>query len=328
MNKFEENNPQSLVLEDASQANWVDLYSPLWLKPFLKLSRLDRPIGTWLLMIPCFWGLGLAAISNNTKLTFMDLWLCLAFFLGSILMRGAGCTWNDINDRNFDSLVKRTKLRPIPSGQVSIRDATIWMSAQVFVSFLILLTFNNYAIFVGLLALIPLLIYPFAKRITWWPQIFLGIAFNWGVLLAYSARTGKIDLPAVILYISGIFWTLFYDTIYAHQDTEDDAIIGIKSTARLFGNKSKTYLISFIVICFILMELSFYLALNTKPKEFITFSTLCIIAFTLHLLNQVRILDINSSASCLSMFKSNKRSGLIIVLSLIFQLILINWFYN
>ena len=327
MNKFEGKNPQSLVLEDASQANWVDLYSPLWLNPFLKLSRWDRPIGTWLLMIPCLWGLGFAVISNDTKITLMDFWLYLAFFLGSILMRGAGCTWNDINDREFDSLVKRTKLRPIPSGQISIRNAIIWMSAQVFVSFLILLTFNNYAILVGIIALIPVFVYPFAKRFTWWPQLFLGIAFNWGILLAYAAQTGRLDLPALILFLSGIVWTLFYDTIYAHQDTEDDAIIGIKSTARLFGNKSKRWLLSFIIICSILMELSFYLALNSKPKEFIILSTISVFAFALHLLNQVRTLNINSSASCLSLFKSNKTSGLIIAFSLFFQLIIINGFY-
>ncbi len=328
MNKFKENNPQPYVLEDASQANWVDQYSPLWLNPFLKLSRWDRPIGTWLLMIPCFWGLGFAIISNDAKFSLTNVWLYLAFFLGSILMRGAGCTWNDINDRKFDSLVKRTMFRPIPSGQISVRHAIIWMIAQVFVSFLILLTFNNYAILVGIIALIPLFIYPYAKRFTWWPQIFLGIAFNWGVLLAYSAQTGRIDLPAVILYFSGIFWTLYYDTIYAHQDAEDDALIGVKSTARLFGKNSKKWLLCFIAICGILMELSFYLALNSKPKEFIIVSTLSIIAFALHLLNQLRTLDINNSASCLSLFKSNKRSGLIIVFSLLLQLFLIKGFYS
>ena len=242
MNNTEKNFRISEQLEDANKSNWVDSSCPSWSKPFLKLSRLDRPVGAWLLLIPCFWGLGLALVSKPESITLSDLWIVIGCIMGSILMRGAGCTWNDINDKNIDAHVKRTRNRPIPSGQISIKQATIWMLIQMAFAFLILLTFNKFAIVLGISSLIPVMFYPFAKRLTWWPQLFLGIAFNWGILLAYVANSQELKLSAISLYISGIFWTLFYDTIYAHQDTEDDLLVGVKSTALLFGKNTKTWL--------------------------------------------------------------------------------------
>ena len=221
---------------DAPKDNWVDLYAPAAARPYLRLSRADRPIGTWLLLLPCWWGLALSMLYDQ-QASWFDLWIAAGCALGAWLMRGAGCTWNDITDRDFDGRVERTRSRPIPSGQVSLRGAVIWMCLQALLAFGILLTFNLAAIGLGILALLPVAIYPFAKRFTWWPQVFLGLAFNWGALLAWTAHSGQLDAPAVVLYAAGIAWTLFYDTIYAHQDTEDDALIGIKSTARLFGTK-------------------------------------------------------------------------------------------
>jgi 4-hydroxybenzoate polyprenyltransferase len=322
MNKYEEKSSKSLILEDATQSNWVDLYCPLWISPFLKLSRLDRPIGTWLLLIPCWWGLGLAVLGQNESFSGKDIWIFFACILGAILMRGAGCTWNDISDIKLDALVKRTKFRPLPSGQVSVRSAIIWMLIQTLLSFIILLTFNNNAIIIGIIGLIPVIIYPFSKRFTWWPQFFLGIAFNWGVLLAYTAQTGKLDSQVLFLYLSGIFWTLFYDTIYAYQDIEDDALIGIKSTARLFGSLPHKWLLLFAILCCIFMEISFYTAFRTGTLVFTIISTVSIILFFTHLVYQVRRLEVNNSISCLSLFKSNKNAGLIIAFALFLQIIL------
>ena len=222
---------------DAVKDNWVDRLAPAASRPYLRLSRADRPIGTWLLYIPCIWGVLLAALHDG-NLQLWNFWLITAFGAGAWLMRGAGCTWNDITDRHFDAQVARTRSRPIPSGQVTVRGAVLWMAAQALIAFGILLTFGPITVMIGIASLGFVAIYPFAKRFTWWPQVFLGLAFNWGALLGWVAHTGKLEWPAVALYLSGIAWTLFYDTIYAHQDTEDDALIGVKSTARLFGDNS------------------------------------------------------------------------------------------
>ena len=201
-------------VSDAVRGNWVDTIAPAWSRPYLRLSRADRPIGTWLLLIPCWWGLVLAMLSDQSP-RWEDLWIAVGCALGAWLMRGAGCTWNDITDRNFDGQVERTRSRPIPSGQVSVKMALVWMALQALISLAILLTFNRAAIALGVLALFPVAIYPFAKRFTWWPQVFLGLAFNWGALLAWTAHAGALHWPAVMLYLAGIAWTLFYDTIYA-----------------------------------------------------------------------------------------------------------------
>ena len=246
---------------DAVDNNWVDVHAPIWSRPFLKLSRMDRPIGTWLLLLPCWWGL-LIGILNTGSPKLNDLWIFVGCAVGAVLMRGSGCTWNDINDRKIDAKVARTKLRPIPSGSVSVKKAALWMVAQALMALFILLTFNTTAIILGFIAILPVAIYPFAKRFTWWPQFFLGIAFNWGVLLAFAASTNFLNWPCIILYLAGIFWTLFYDTIYAHQDKEDDALVGVKSTAILFADSTKSWLFIFATLAAGLMILSFLFSIS------------------------------------------------------------------
>ena len=212
-------------VSDAKKGNWVDTMAPSWYRPYLRLSRADRPIGTWLLLIPCLWGALLAA-SYRGRFGLSETWVVVGCAIGAWLMRGAGCTWNDITDREFDAKVKRTRSRPIPSGQISVKRAVVWLVVQLLVAFAILLTFHNTAILLGVSSLTLVVIYPFTKRFTWWPQAFLGLAFNWGALLAWAAVTGGLHWAAVALYGSGIAWTLFYDTIYAHQDKDDDALVG------------------------------------------------------------------------------------------------------
>jgi len=298
-------------VSDAARNNWVDTRAPEWSRPYLRLSRADRPIGTWLLLIPCWWGLALAMLWDQSP-RWQDAWIFVACAAGAWLMRGAGCTWNDISDRDFDGRVERTRSRPIPSGQVSVRGAVIWMALQVAVAAAILLTFNMAAIAMGILALFPVAIYPFAKRFTWWPQVFLGLAFNWGAMLAWVAHTGTLNWPAVYLYLAGISWTLFYDTIYAHQDTEDDALIGVKSTARLFGSDTPNWLRRFLVATTCLMALAAFSAV--KPNGSIPALLLALIApwaMGWHLTWQLRALDTENNARLLQLFRLNRDTGLI-----------------
>ncbi|MEY8096835.1 4-hydroxybenzoate octaprenyltransferase [Falsihalocynthiibacter sp. S25ZX9] len=311
----EANAPKSAApVQDAPVGNWVDLFAPEATRPYLRLSRADRPIGAWLLYIPCLWGVCLAMLSSGSA-SFADLWIAVGCGLGAFLMRGAGCTWNDISDRNFDGLVERTKSRPIPSGQVSVRGALIWMVAQVAISALILFSFPLPAIILGIVALVPVAIYPFAKRFTWWPQVFLGIAFNWGALVAYVAHTGVIDGAVIALYLAGITWTLFYDTIYAHQDKEDDAMIGIKSTALLFGDRTRFALRYFLMGTVGLMGLAVILA--TAPRENLLLLVVALggpWALGWHLAWQMRLFDGDDVSMCLRLFRSNREAGLLPVL--------------
>ncbi len=297
---------------DAPAQNWVDAYAPTFARPYLRLGRFDRPIGTWLLLLPCFWGLGLAVAADPAGGSLYDLWIALGCIIGAFLMRGAGCTWNDITDRHIDAQVARTRSRPLPSGQVTVKKALVWLVAQVAVSALILLSFNWFTIGLGIAALLPVAVYPFAKRFTWWPQVFLGIAFNWGALLAWAAHTGSLSLAPVLLYLAGIAWTLFYDTIYAHQDRDDDALIGVKSTARLFGNATKKWLFGFQVLAVMLMALAVIVALvplnNPVP---LMVALLAAWAFGMHLMWQLKRLDINDGDTCLRLFRSNRDAGLI-----------------
>ena len=273
---------------DAVDNNWVDVHAPIWSRPFLKLSRMDRPIGTWLLLLPCWWGL-LIGILNTGSPKLNDLWIFVGCAVGAVLMRGSGCTWNDINDRKIDAKVARTKLRPIPSGSISVKKAALWMVAQALMALFILLTFNTTAIILGFIAILPVAIYPFAKRFTWWPQFFLGIAFNWGVLLAFAASTNFLAWPCIILYLAGISWTLFYDTIYAHQDKEDDALVGVKSTAILFADSTKSWLFIFATLAAGLMILSFLFSISGL-QMFIAITGA--LFFYLHMVRQVINLDI------------------------------------
>ncbi|ETX28012.1 4-hydroxybenzoate octaprenyltransferase [Roseivivax isoporae] len=300
-------------IADAYRGNWVDRHAPASLKPYFRLSRLDRPIGTWLLLLPCWWGLFLAIAHDGAPRLF-DLWIFAGCGIGAILMRGAGCTWNDITDRGIDGSVARTAARPIPSGAVSARAAFAWACAQSLAAFLILVTFNAAAIALGILALLPVAVYPFAKRFTWWPQIFLGLAFNWGALLAWTAHTGRLEWPAVLLYLAGISWTLFYDTIYAHQDAEDDALIGVKSTARLFGEATPRWLAGFLVATVALMGLAIVTAAPSGEIGTLVLAIAGPWAMGWHMHWQLRRLDMVDHPGLLRLFRSNRDAGLLPVL--------------
>jgi len=294
---------------DAPATNWVDRFAPEWARPWLRLSRADRPIGTWLLLLPCWWGLALAIAATGAP-TLRDLWIAAACGIGAFLMRGAGCTWNDLTDRDIDAGVARTRSRPLPSGQVSPKGALAWLVAQSLVAFLILLTFPPLAITLGIGSLALVAIYPFAKRFTWWPQVFLGLAFNWGALLAWAAHAGSIGLAPLLLYAAGIAWTLIYDTIYAHQDKEDDVLIGVRSTALLFGANTGRWLAGFLVLAVLLILAAILIAVDGAPARAAALAGLA--GFALHLGWQIRNLRIDDHARCLALFRSNRDAGLIL----------------
>ncbi len=307
------------AVADAVDGNWVDRYAPGWSRPYLRLSRADRPIGTWLLLIPCWWGL-LLAMGHTGQPNVFDVWIGIGCAIGAFLMRGAGCTWNDLTDREIDAKVERTRSRPIPSGQVTPRQALVWACMQSLLAFGILLTFNTTAIALGVASLALVAIYPFAKRFTWWPQVFLGLAINWGALLAWAAHTGSLHWAPVSLYAAGIAWTLFYDTIYACQDKEDDALIGVKSTARLFGENVHRWLRHFLIATIFLMMLAVVLA---APGNILTLTViLCgVWAMGWHLAWQLRSVDPDEPTLCLRLFRSNRDAGLIPVLFLAMSLL-------
>jgi 4-hydroxybenzoate polyprenyltransferase len=295
---------------DAPPENWVDRYAPARARPYLRLSRADRPIGTWLLLIPCLWAIALAGGVGGFRA--WDLWLAASCGIGAFLMRGAGCTWNDITDRDIDAQVARTRSRPLPSGQVTVKAALVWMVVQALLAAVILFTYNWLAVGLGVASLALVAIYPFAKRFTWWPQVFLGLAFNWGALLAWAAHAGEVPSAAIALYAAGIAWTLYYDTIYAHQDREDDALIGVKSTARLFGAKSRAWLWGFFAATLALFAAAVVLAHAGagRPLAFVV-ALAGVWAMGLHIGWQMRRLDLDDPASCLAVFRSNRDAGLI-----------------
>lgn len=298
-------------VSDAVKGNWVDRLAPARTRPYLRLSRADRPIGTWLLLLPCWWSLMLAILYDGQPVL-GDAWIAIGCGLGAWLMRGAGCTWNDITDRKIDGAVERTRSRPIPSGQVTTKQAVGWMVLQALVAFGILLTFPPMAIVLGILSLAPVAIYPFAKRFTWWPQIFLGLAFNWGALLAWTAHTGSLSWQPVVLYVAGICWTLFYDTVYAHQDKEDDALIGVKSTARLFAENTPRWLKRFLVGAVTLMGITVLGAMLPGANPLALVLALAgPWAFGWHMAWQLRCLDIDDNDVLLRLFRSNRDAGLL-----------------
>jgi 4-hydroxybenzoate polyprenyltransferase len=290
--------------------NWVDGLAPPFARPYLRLARLDRPIGSWLLLMPCWWSVGLAGMRVEQ---FPSLWHIALFFIGAFAMRGAGCTWNDLVDRNLDGLVERTRSRPIPSGQVTVAEATAFMLLQALVGFLVLIQFNRFTVITGLCSLLVVAIYPFMKRITYWPQIVLGLAFSYGALLGWPAAFGRLDWPAIVLYAGSISWVIGYDTIYAHQDREDDLLIGIKSTALLFGDNTRSMLASFYAGAVALIG-----AAGLMAGGGLIF-VLGLIAFAAHLTSQVLRLDINDSAHCLKLFKSNRDAGLILFAAMLLE---------
>jgi 4-hydroxybenzoate polyprenyltransferase len=313
----QDESPVTGRVADATDANWVDRFAPPWTRPYLRLSRADRPAGTWLLLLPCWWGLGLGVVVSGGW-TPLAVWIAIGCAVGAFLMRGAGCTWNDLSDVKFDAAVARTKSRPLPSGQVTKKQAFAWLILQALIAFAILLTFPPVAIALGVLSLLPVAVYPFAKRFTWWPQVFLGLAFNWGALLAYAAVTGRIDAAAGFLYLAGIAWTLFYDTIYAHQDKEDDALIGVKSTARLFGSATGRWLFLFLAAAVTLAAAGIIAALVPIGATWPMLIGLAgVWGFGLHMVWQMRGLDIDDPQKCLVLFRSNRDAGLILAVTLL-----------
>ncbi|HEY7977399.1 MAG TPA: 4-hydroxybenzoate octaprenyltransferase [Rhizomicrobium sp.] len=293
---------------DAIQASWVDR-TPPQVQPYLRLARLDRPIGTWLLFWPAVFGL---ALGGHGFLSHLADWKLLVLFgIGAIVMRGAGCTFNDIVDRDIDAKVERTRGRPIPSGAVSAKNAAIFMGAQCLIGLLILLTFNWYTVALGVTSLILIVAYPFMKRVTWWPQAWLGLTFNWGALMGFTALTGHLGAPAIVLYIGCFFWTLGYDTIYAHQDRDDDELIGVKSTARLFGEMSSLWIAGFYILTFVFVSLAGVAA--TKSW----WAVALMLPAAAQLFWQVASLQIHDGALCLTLFRANRESGLLVALALI-----------
>ena len=291
--------------------NWVDTGAPGWARPYLRLTRLDRPIGWWLLLLPCWWSSALAAVSDRAWGP--SPWHILLFLIGAIVMRGAGCTWNDFVDRDIDGRIERTRSRPIPSGQVSVRAALVFLVVQALIGLLVLVQFNRFAVATGIASLAVVAIYPFMKRYTYWPQIFLGLAFSWGALMGWAASRGRLELPAFLLYAGSIAWVIHYDTIYAHQDKEDDALVGLKSTALLFGANTKPMLALFSAAAVVLIGLAGYFA-----GAGVVFA-LGLAVFAAHLAWQIARIAIDDPDSCLRMFRANRDAGLILFTALLFD---------
>jgi 4-hydroxybenzoate polyprenyltransferase len=291
-----------------STGNWVDRLAPAWARPYLRLARADRPIGAWLLLLPCWWSAALAAVARREP---PDVTLLALFAVGAVAMRGAGCTWNDILDREFDKKVERTRSRPIAAGEVSVAGAFVFLFALSFIGLAVLLQMNRFAILTGIASLGVVALYPLAKRVTDWPQAVLGLAFSWGALMGWAAVFGRLDPPAYLLYAGAILWVIGYDTIYAHQDREDDAIVGVRSTALLFGERTKTMLALFFAGAVVLIAAAVLLA-GGGP-----FALAGVVAFAARLAWQVRRLDINDPALCLDVFRSNRGAGLLLFAGLV-----------
>jgi len=286
---------------------WIERLAPPWLLPYSRLARLDRPIGWWLLLLPCWWGAALAAASAGRL---PDPWHLALFLVGAVVMRAAGCVFNDVIDRDIDARVERTRLRPIPSGQVSVARALAFMVILSLVGLAVLVQFNPFTIGLAIASLATVAIYPFMKRVTYWPQLFLGISFNWGALVGWSAETGGLSAAPVLLYLGGIAWTLGYDTIYGHQDLRDDELIGVRSTSRRFGAATKPWIWSFYGTAFALIAAACFAA-GLHPA---VYGGLVIAG--VHAVSLITRLDFADSASCLAFFRANRETGLFIFLAL------------
>lgn len=290
---------------DAPPQNWVDRWAPAFARPYMRLMRLDRPIGTWLLLLPCWWSIALAAEEWPDPL------LMFLFAIGALVMRGAGCTFNDIVDRDFDAKVERTRLRPIPSGAVSLRAAWVFLAAQLLAGLGILLMLSPLAILLGFASLGLVAVYPFMKRVTYWPQFVLGLAFNWGALMGYAAAANRLSLAPVLLYLASIAWTIGYDTIYAHQDKDDDALIGVKSTALRFGPMTHRWMWGFYGA----MTLGLVAAGAAADLGLAYYAGVALAAA--HLASQILRLDIDDPARCLALFRSNRDFGFIVLAAIV-----------
>lgn len=297
---------------DAQRGNWVDSVAPDWLKPYARLARWDRPIGFWLLFWPCAFALALAAL--DTPARGFDWWALVLMFVGAVLMRGAGCTFNDIVDTDIDMKVARTRSRPIPSGAVRRWQAALFLLAQALGGLIILLQFNGFTILLGVASLLLVAIYPFMKRITWWPQFFLGLAFSWGALVGWSSQSGSLGVAPVILYIGTILWVIGYDTIYALQDVEDDALIGVRSTARLFGRRARAIVALFYAGALLLWMTSALLAGAGWTFAILALAPAGLLAWQLATLNPA------DPGNALLRFKANHWVGLAMTLALLADL--------
>jgi len=296
---------------DADRGNWVDRFAPEAAKPYLRLARADRPIGVWLLLLPCWFGLALAAAEGGGNPPYF--YFASLFTIGAFVMRGAGCAYNDIVDRDFDARVDRTALRPIPSGQITVKQAWIFLVALSLTGLLVLLQFNRFTILLGASSLALVAVYPFMKRITWWPQAWLGLTFNWGALVGYAAATGRLSVSALTLYAACFLWTIGYDTIYAHQDKEDDALIGVKSSARALGDKTRPVL----GLIYALMIVLFFVIGVLSHFSYLYFAALT--APGIHFVWQVKTLDIDDGARCLKLFKANREAGFLLLAPLLLE---------
>jgi len=309
MASMTENN--AVIPADAVAAALVDR-APAKVQPYLRLMRLDRPIGTWLLYWPCVFGLVLGAAADSRPFgTLKDIFYVILLGIGAIVMRGAGCAYNDIVDRDFDAQVARTRGRPIPSGAISVKQALAFTIGLCLIGLVVLLMLNRTAIILGIASLLLVAAYPFMKRITWWPQAWLGLTFNWGAVLGYAAQTGTVDIGDLYLYAGLFFWTLGYDTIYAHQDKDDDALIGVKSTARLLGSRTRDWILGFYAVAFTLILAAGFTEHTGWPFVFL------MLAAGGHMLWQVRELEIDNSAKCLKLFRANRETGALIAAALI-----------
>ena len=298
-------------MPDAPARSWIDAM-PEPMRPYLRLMRVDRPIGIWLLLIPSLWGIILAwadgAVQDADLRT--AFFYSLLFAVGAFVMRSAGCVYNDIVDRDIDAKVERTANRPVASGRIPVLNAVGLMIALALIGLLILLSFNTATRWLGVSSLALVALYPFMKRITWWPQVWLGLTFNWGALMGWTAMTGSLAWPALFLYAAGIFWTLGYDTIYAHQDREDDALVGVKSTARFLGDKSGLWIGIFYAITI------FFLFIAASLTQLNQWAFVVMLAAMAHLFWQYSRFDMNDGTRCLKIFKSNRDTGLLILLAL------------
>ena len=305
---------QSSIVQtaDAIEGSWVYRKAPIAWRPYLKLARMDRPVGTWLLLWPCIWSLFLATDQLNPTTEYYT----LLFAIGALAMRGAGCTYNDIIDRDIDGKVERTQSRPIPAGEVSVKKAFLFFCLQCAIGLLVLTQFNSFTIILGLSSILLILLYPFMKRITFWPQAWLGLTFNWGALMGWAAVKGSLDIVPIILYFGAVFWTLGYDTIYAHQDKEDDALAGVKSTALALGTKTKPALLIFYGV-FILALLSLVMLAKVGIYYYISVAIAAI-----HLIWQVKTVNINNADVCLKVFRSNITFGWILTIGLFLERII------
>lgn len=297
------------IVPDAATGNFVDHFAPRLIRPYLRLARIDRPIGWWLLLLPCWWSSALAShVAGHSLPNFWHLGLLL---VGAVVMRGAGSTYNDLVDRDLDQKVERTRNRPMPSGQVSVRGAVVFIVLQCAVGLAVLLSFNGFAIALGFLSLLPVLIYPFMKRVTSWPQAVLGLAFSWGALMGWAVYFSSLSLVPIMLYVGAIFWTMGYDTIYAVQDIDDDAIAGIGSTARMFGARTQLAVAVFYALACTAIASSFIAA----KIGWLGFVGLAI--FGIHLGWQAIRVDLNDGRLALRLFRSNRDAGLILFLAIL-----------